>query len=299
MSLFSGRGKRGFGKIEKLDTNEAETKNAEVKKEETVDKSSSDKSAAVKPAAAKPKVEEADLLFDKTYTCPVCEKDFKAKTIRTGKIKLLSQDTDLRPKYQNVDSLKYDALACPICGYAALSRFFKFVMPSQVKFITEKISNNFGGLPQTGGAYTYDDAIVRYELAIENAEVKQAKASEKAYTCLKTAWIYRGKAEALPEDTPDYDKVVKELNEKEQSYIEVAYAGFDEAYMKEDFPLCGMDEPTFSLLVADLARRVGKFEESSRWISKVLTSRMANDRTKEKARDIKELIDEEKKSQQE
>lgn len=60
--------------------------------------------------------------------------------IRTGKVKLLSADTDLRPKYQLVDSLKYDALVCPSCGYAALSRFFKFMMPAQAKLIRENIT---------------------------------------------------------------------------------------------------------------------------------------------------------------
>ena len=65
--------------------------------------------------------------------------------VRTGKVKLISADTDLRPKYQLVDSLKYDALVCPKCGYAALSRFFKFMMPAQAKLIRENISKNFSG----------------------------------------------------------------------------------------------------------------------------------------------------------
>jgi hypothetical protein len=31
------------------------------------------------------KVSEKDILFDKTYKCPVCETVFKSKTIKTGK----------------------------------------------------------------------------------------------------------------------------------------------------------------------------------------------------------------------
>ena len=65
---------------------------------------------------------------------------------------------------------------------------------------------------------------------------------------------------------------------------------FDEAFLKEDFPMCGMDEITITLLMADLARRVGKNDESSRWISKVLISRNANERIKDKARKIKEMM---------
>lgn len=274
MSLFSGLEKFGLGKLEKMEVFEEDTK----------------KKAGSGEKAEKPKVTEEDLLFDKTFTCPVCDEEFHSKMIRTGKVKLLSADTDLRPKYQLVDSLKYDALVCPNCGYAALSRFFKFMMPAQAKLIRENISKNFSGLAPTGNIYTYDDAIARHQLALANAVVKKAKTSEKAYTCLKMAWLYRGKAESLPSDTPDYDNVIKELKKSEKELLENAYDGFLSAFSKEAFPMCGMDELTVTYLVADLARRIGKYEESSRWISKVLASRQANERIKNRAREIKELL---------
>lgn len=275
-SLFSGLEKFGLGKLEKLEVYEEETK-----KEES-------------SAVAKPTVSEAELLFDKTFVCPVCDNEFHSRMVRTGKVKLLAADTDLRPKYQHVDCLKYDALVCPKCGYAALSRFFKFMMPAQAKMIRENITANFKGLGGTGSTYSYDDAIERHQLALANTVVKKAKDSEKAYTCLKMAWLCRGKAENLPEDTPERDNVLKELQEQEKELLENAYSGFESAFMKESFPMCGMDELTVTYLVAELARRGGKFEESSRWISKVLTSRVANERIKNKARDIKELLNEQK-----
>ena len=266
MGLFSGLEKMGLGKLNKLEVFEEDTAKKGAKKGEESQQ------------ASKPKVTEEDLLFDKSYTCPVCNNEFHSKMIRTGKVKLLSADTDLRPKYQLVDSLKYDALVCPSCGYAALSRFFKFMMPAQAKLIRENITKNFSGLPKTGGTYTYDDAILRHQLALANAIVKKAKNSEKAYTCLKMAWLFRGKRETLPKDL-----------------LGKAYEGFMTAFSRESFPMCGMDEMTVTFLVAELARRTGKYEESGRWISKVLTSRSANERIKNKARDIKELLNEDKK----
>ena len=139
----------------------------------------------------KPQIQEEDLLFDKSFTCPVCDEEFHSKMVRTGKVKLLSADSDLRPKYQMVDSLKYDALVCPHCGYAALSRFFKFMLPAQAKMIRENITANFKGIDTSASTYSYDDAIMRHQLALANAVVKKAKTSEKAYTCLKMAWLYR------------------------------------------------------------------------------------------------------------
>ena len=279
MSLFSGLEKFGLGKLEKMEVFEEDAKK---------------KAAGTDNKVEKPKITEEDLLFDKTFTCPVCDEEFHSKMIRTGKVKLLSADTDLRPKYQLVDSLKYDALVCPKCGYAALSRFFKFMMPAQAKLIRENISKNFSGLAPTGNIYTYDDAIARHQLALANAVVKKAKTSEKAYTCLKMAWLYRGKAESLPSDTPDYDKVIKELQSSEIELLENAYEGFLAAFSKEAFPMCGMDELTVTYLVADLARRIGRYDESSRWISKVLSSRQANERIKNRARDIKELLNQDR-----
>ena len=251
MGLFSGLEKIGLGKLDKLEIFEEDSK-----------KNAAKPGQPGTAATQKHKVTEEDLLFDKSYTCPVCDNEFHSKMIRTGKVKLLSADTDLRPKYQLVDSLKYDALVCPECGYASLSRFFKFMMPAQAKLIREN---------------------------------KKAKNSEKAYTCLKMAWLYRGKAETLPKETKDYDKTIKELKKEETELLSKAYDGFMTAFSRESFPMCGMDEMTVTFLVAELARRTGKYEESGRWISKVLTSRNANERIKNKARDIKELLNEDKK----
>ena len=280
MSLFSGLSQFGLGKLEKMDVFE-----------EGGQKEGASGTDAKK---AEPQLKEEDVLFDKTFTCPVCDSEFHTKVVRTGRIKLVSQDTDLRPKYSMVDSLKYDAVVCPKCGYAALSRFFKFMLPAQAKMIKENISANFKGLSNSGSFYTYDDAIARHQLALANTVVKKAKDSEKAYTCLKLAWLCRGKAESLPKETPDYENQIKQLQQEETELLANAYDGFMSAFSKESYPMCGMDETTTTYLIADLARRIGKYEESSRWVSKVLTSRSASDRIKDKARDIKEMINQQK-----
>lgn len=274
MGIFSGLESFGLGKLKNIDIYEQE----KTAKEEKVEK------------VEAPKVSEADLLFDKTYTCPVCDCEFKAKTIRTGKVKLISVDTDLRPRYQLVDALKYDAIVCPKCGYAALNRFFTYMTSGQRKLIREQISSTFKGIEDGNDTYSYDDAMTRHKLALINTIVKKGKTSERAYTCLKLAWICRGKAENLPQDLPDRESVIAALKKEEDELIENAYDGFSSAFMKEQFPLCGMDEATATYLAADLARRCRKYEEANRWISRVITSRQANERIKTRARELKELI---------
>lgn len=239
-------------------------------------------------------VKEADLIFEKSFRCKVCDKEFKSKMVRTGKAKLLAQDSDLRPRYQTVDSLKYDAVVCPHCGFAALNRFFNYMTDAQAKLIKENISSSFKGLKEGEEILTYDEAIVRHKLVLVNTVVKRAKASEKAYTCLKLAWLLRGKAETLPADTPNLAAVKKELADQEKEYIANAYEGFMDAFSKEQFPMCGMDEITMTYLVADLGRQIGKYDEALRMVARVLMSKNVSDRIKQKTIDLKELIREEK-----
>ena len=67
-------------------------------------------------------IKEEDMVFDKSFTCPLCDKEFKAKMVRAGKVRTLESDRDLRPRHENIDTLKYDIIACPYCGYAHPAR---------------------------------------------------------------------------------------------------------------------------------------------------------------------------------
>ena len=62
------------------------------------------------------------------------------------------------------------------------------------------------------------------------------------------------------------------------------------ARLREDFPICGMDESTFDYLLADLATRLGKYDIGARLASNVIVSRTANSKLKERARNLRENI---------
>lgn len=278
-NLFSGLESLGLNNLSGMQLFEQKEKEKAQQKE--------------KEKAESPESKEAELIFEKSFTCPVCDKEFKSKLVRTGKVKLISQDSDLRPRYQVVDSLKYDAIVCPKCGYAALSRFFNFMTSAQAKLIRENISANFKGLKEEKEILSYEEAITRHKLALVNTVVKHAKASEKAYTCLKMAWLYRGQTETLPDDTPNREEKIKELQTREKELLANAYDGFVEAFSKENFPMCGMDEMTLTYLTADLARQIGKYNEALQMIARIITSREANERIKSRAREMKDMIREE------
>ncbi|MCQ2537616.1 MAG: DUF2225 domain-containing protein [Lachnospiraceae bacterium] len=245
-------------------------------------------------AAVVKEITEEDMLFDKTSKCPICDRDFTNKTVRTGKPKLLSSDSDLRPIYQGIDPLKYDAITCPFCGYSALSRYFS-VNPTtgQLRLIKENLAN-FSGLAEPEVKYSYDDAITRHRLALVCTVIKKGKPSEKAYTCLKLAWLFRGKREALIKNNKATKEDIEILNNSEKEFLTNAYNGFIEAFSKENFPMAGMDEVTVTFLTANLADEIGKYDDALRLVERIIISRDANSNIKGKANELKEKIRERK-----
>ncbi len=272
-NLLSGLESLGLGNLEGLDIYEDPHKD-EKKQAEVV----------------APK--EEDMLFDKSYTCTVCDKDFKAKMVRSGKAKAMVADQDLRPRYEGIDVLKYDIISCPYCGYSGMSKNFPYLTPAQKRAIKENICNSYKPrkIDPDKKIYTYEEAMERHKLALVNAIVKHGKASEKAYICLKTGWILRGQREALEADAPDYEKKKQELESAENQFLKNAYDGFVTARASESFPICGMDEMTVDYLLATLAMRFEEYETAAKLLGSIVTSRTANARIKDRAHDLKDVL---------
>lgn len=279
-NLFSDLKKMGYGKIEE---SEFFDKEDEAKKKETKEK-------------VVVELVESDFLFDKKYECPVCSKNFVSKTVRSRKAKLIETDTDLRPIYEHIEPLKYSIVACPHCGYAALPRLFEHITSVQKKLIREKVSAEFKGLQSTGSdIYSYGEAEERYKLALVNAMVAKMRNSERAYLCLKLAWLYRSQRNELLTMDGDNAGLIAELEEKEKYCIQMAYEGFQISYTKEVPPICGMDIDTVAYLLADLARQCKDYASSLKYAQNLIMSQTVNERVKERARTIKDMVNKEKK----
>lgn len=249
-----------------------------------------------KAAGAKQKVEEKvpveeDFLLDKKMTCKVCDKPFTTRAVKNGSLRRLESDPDLRPRFQFIDTLKYDVTSCPHCGYTAMSRYFDQISPPQAKFVREEICAKFTpGKMKEEPVYTYNMALDRYKLSLMNTIVKRGKISERAYTCLKIAWILRDVVKELPE-TNENEKVHKANVQKEQEeFYQQAYEGFQMAMSKEMFPMCGMDQNTMDYLLANMSFHFGRYEMASKCLANVISSSEANRKMKDKALDLKEKI---------
>lgn len=275
MGIFSGLSALGLNSLENMDIYEDEGK---------------EKEAAKTKAAVAAQTQEQDIVFDKKIQCPVCDTTFLSKSVKSGKAKLIGTDPDLRARYEIIDPNKYDVVLCPICGYAALTRFFTHLTQAQAKLIRERISQMVNVPKHNDPIYGYPEALERYTLALANAVVKKAKSSEKAYICLKSGWLVRSYRESLQGSGEADPKQLADLEKQEEEFMLNAYKGFAEARQSERYPMCGMDEVTVDYLLAVLAARFKKYDVASRLVASILGSSAANPRIKDKARDLKEQI---------
>lgn len=215
------------------------------------------------------------LLYDATFTCPVCQNAISARTVKSSAIRRQKSDSDLFTRYSSVNPYFYEVILCNVCGYAAMRHDFDKIREYQVQLIQQKISPKWQGrrYPEV---YDVNIAIERFKLALLNSVVMESKASRKAIICLRLAWMYR-----LLED-----------DQNEKLFLKQAVEGFNEAYSTEDFPISGMDKFTAMYLIGELHRRTDNLDEANSWFSKIITTPNTPQKIKDMARDQRDVIKE-------
>ena len=213
-------------------------------------------------------------LYDKSHTCPMCDKDFKTKAIRIGKNQLTEIDDDLYAHYNIVNPLLYDVLQCPHCRYTAAAKTFEKLLPKQKAWILDEL-RIIQQQPLSDSEYTTtEEAIHKHKLALLIAMSKKTKLSEQSYLALHIAWLYR-----------DLNDVTNE-----KVFLEKAFNGFSEALSTETSPLMGIDEFTLMYMLAAIAYKLNKLDESKQYLSIVLTTPGLSARIKDRALELKNKL---------
>lgn len=238
---------------------------------------------------------EKTLLIDKKYTCPICETQLRAKAVKSNSARFVDTKADLRPIHSNINVTKYDAVCCPHCGFAALTKNFTSTTQTQRKLIHDKIQANYKAHEETEcDFYTTEMAISRMKMALLCTISKEAKDSEIGNVCLKISWLYQDLADELPEDAPDA-AAKKELYLKEADNAAMkAYERLTNARTHESYPIAGMNETTLDYLLAYFAYKKGEYQTAMQFLSGVVSNRSTSPRLKDKALDLKDLINQAK-----
>ncbi|MEG0771878.1 DUF2225 domain-containing protein [Clostridium sp.] len=222
---------------------------------------------------------QTSLLYLSTLNCPVCKNVFKERTVKSSSIRIASKDSDFFIRYNVINPYFYDVWICNKCGYSALKVDFPTVREAEAKLILDKITPKFKA-KEYPDVYDVNIAIERYKMALINAVYMESKASKKAIICLKLAWMYR---------------LMNSENSKdmEKTFLKEAVKGLEEAYIKESFPIYGMDNSSTMYLIGEINRRISNYSAALTWFSNLITSREVKTNLKELARTQKDLIKEE------
>ena len=239
-------------------------------------------------------IPESDYIFDKKMVCPICESKFTTKVMKSSKARKIGSDPDLRPLFNDFDSIKYGVCACPHCGYAAVHNQFDKIGGFQVKNIKKDIADVYNPTDRSQATfYTYDMAIEMHKLAYLSASSKLAKDGEKAYLCMLIAWLYRGKAQnevSRLSNESERDIRLADCEKNEERFYRLAYDGFSKAVMNENPPIMGLNQVTLDYLLSYMAFHFGELDTAGKLIGGVLTSSSATQNIKDKAYDLKESI---------
>ena len=212
-------------------------------------------------------------LFDKQVICPVCESHFKTKTVKSKSPRVISKDSDFFVRYSVVNPYFYDVWICNSCGYAAMKSDFEKLKSHKKDLVLSNVTPKWK--PRD-----YPDildeklAIERYKLALLNAVLLNLPDSTKAMISLKIAWMNR----------------LLDNKDQETLFLKQALEGFNDAYMKEIFPIYGLQRDSLMYLLGELNRRLGNDQDALLWYSKTIVSTNSSHRVKEMARIGKDLI---------
>lgn len=236
--------------------------------------------------------EEKKFVFVKKLSCPNCGRDIEDLRVLNSKLRRMEPDADLRPRFHNIDTLKYGVTSCRCCGYSALSKNFENITQLQKRYLVEKVSSHFYERePFTGEVMDYKSAIEMYRLALLCAMSMELKTSEQAYLCLQLAWLMRGsieEQEAEPDGMSEEEK--QKQKEQEERFYRQAYDGLAQALLEEDFPICGMDEGTYEYLLAVLSSHFKEYDLAIKYCGNVVQNRSISAKLKDKALMLKDDI---------
>lgn len=217
----------------------------------------------------------SELIYNRSITCPVCEKGIEVTEIKIGKSKLERQDEDFCPHYKGINPLFYEIWVCPECGYAALSKSFDKIHVKRANTVKEVITPRWVKR-EFSGERDINKSLETYKLALITANVIKAKESQLANICMRISWMYR----------------YMEDEKSEKMFLKSAVGHYEKAFSKESFPIDKLDEATLMYLLGEMNRRLGETEQATTWFSKFISlpAHMKKPGLSDKAREQWQLL---------
>ncbi|MCL1862818.1 MAG: DUF2225 domain-containing protein [Defluviitaleaceae bacterium] len=140
-----------------------------------------------------PAPKPTELVYKKTFKCPVCDKSFQAYSVRTTRLKVLSRDKDFRSHYQDIDTAYYEIITCTECYFSMLESGFNQHIVARFKENIDKITKykkNFGSVNLTEDR-SINPVFIGYYLALKGAPLfYKNHEMNTAKLWLRLMWLY-------------------------------------------------------------------------------------------------------------
>ncbi|MCB1221057.1 MAG: DUF2225 domain-containing protein [Planctomycetales bacterium] len=224
--------------------------------------------------------------YVKEYTCPVSELPFQAVVVKSRAYSLEGRDPDFRPHYKGVNPLHYAIIVSPF-GFAAEEPQYKrnhSVLFRDREGLAAKLS---GGLREDfSGLRTVQQAARSYEMAVAVNECLRVPQYEIAGLALRGSWLNLEWHEL--EANPSALSRAKVLRR-------IALEKYMHAFQKEDVSKLKLGSHGVALIVAELLREQGRFEESLQWFMRLVSDRACSSEILRNARNQMDLCKEQRK----
>ncbi len=194
-------------------------------------------------------------LYDKKYTCAICENSFTTKKVRSRFVKVLSYDTDFAPLYADgfENPNYYYVNVCPDCGYSFTDDFSTYFPPGVKQVIEAKISSQW--VPHNyGETRTVQEALNTFKLAAYSSTLKKEKHIVTAGLYMRLCWLYRS----------------NENHDQEMRFLKLALKEYTESYSTGDYKGTQVSELRLMYLIGELSRRIGHTQDAVRFFSRVI-----------------------------
>lgn len=198
---------------------------------------------------------QLDPLYDKNYTCLMCEHSYTTKKVRSRFVKVLHFDTDFAPVYSKEfeNPTLYYVNVCPNCGFSSTDEFSPYFPPGSKEELSKKVCSQW--VPHDfSSERKIDDTIKTYKLGAYCSSLKKEKHIVTAGLYIRLAWIYRS----------------LENEAQEMRFLKLALGEYIGSFSKGDFKGTQVSEDRLLYLIGELSRRTGNTQDAMRFFSKVI-----------------------------
>ncbi|MCL1884515.1 MAG: DUF2225 domain-containing protein [Defluviitaleaceae bacterium] len=140
----------------------------------------------------KPLPPHDELIYKKTFKCPICEHTFQALSVRTTRLKLIRRDRDFRSHFENIDTAYYEIITCPECYFSNFESGYNQPVIARFKENIGEITRykHILGIDIVGDR-TINNVFAGYLLALKGAPLfYKSYEMLAAKIWLRLTWLY-------------------------------------------------------------------------------------------------------------